>query len=139
VLTVSALACGGSRGLLSPSDGSGGSTGRSSTANPVIGSWETTIVIFTETDMQAWTTRWRFDQATGTPAPCLYRQTVASVLEGVTTEKVRTCTWEAANARLTIRFDDTGAVFESQYRFPGGDTSRLIFEGIEYHRIDQEP
>jgi hypothetical protein len=84
-----------------------------------------------ENDLQLWTTRWAFRS----DATCLFRQTTRSVLADAEFVKRRDCTWATGTGRLRIRFTDTGATVESDYFFPGGDTSRLQFEDLEYRRV----
>jgi len=123
------MGCTGEAGLLS---GPGGGTrGGQTTPNPLIGEWETTLVVQVASTIQLWTTRWTFE-ADGT---CRFRRTVTDpLLGGVILTRLRDCRWSAANAVLTVTFGDTGERLDAPYSFPGGRRDRLLLEGIEYRR-----
>jgi hypothetical protein len=121
-------ACAGGSRILSYGDDT--ASGQSDGSPRLIGEWETTLGVTAGGDLQTWTTNWRFE-ASGT---CRFRQTIRSVLSG-TRVKLRHCTWSTANGAARITFSDTGLLLEIPYSFPGGDTSRMIFEGLTYQRI----
>ncbi len=121
-------ACAGGSRILSSGDDT--SSGRSDGSPRLIGEWETTLVVSAGGDLQTWTTNWRFE-ASGS---CRFRQTIRSVLSG-TREELRLCAWVTTNGEARITFSDNGQLRQIPYSFPGGDTSRMIFEGLIYQRI----
>ena len=127
-----APACDGERGLLDVDDNTGIGGGNTGGADPLVGEWEVTFVIFVSPDVQTWTTNWIF----AADATCEFEQTVRSALDGTTIVDARTCTWSTTNGRLRIQYDDSEEVTESAYSFPGGDTTRLLFQDVEYQRVD---
>lgn len=99
--------------------------------SPLIGEWETTLLVSTSEDSQLWTTRWIFND----DATCQFRQTILSVLAGETTREQRECHWTESSATAAIVFDDTGEILRVPFSFPPGERDRMIFEGFEYQRV----
>lgn len=122
------LACTSERNLFAPDTIQAGATGSGTAA--LVGEWRTVLWMDVGTDVQTWTTIWRF-QADGA---CLFTRTVRSMLEDVTRTTVRPCQWTAANAVITVTYDDgtTSLLSFSFYRL---DRNRLLLEGIEYARL----
>ena len=125
-----ALGCNGTRSLLAPDGGNGGRSGGSGDPTALLGGWETTFLVTVPGDIQLWTTRWDFLSG----GVCHFLQTSQSVLDGITIVDDLDCTWSSGNGMLSIVLED-GRTFSSAFSFPGGDTSRLIFEGVEYQRV----
>jgi hypothetical protein len=129
VLLTLLAGCTGERGpLVTPTDGPGG---RIDATSAVVGEWETTLIIQTDTDVQSWITNWLFRR----DDTCRYRQTIQSVLDGTTRVKLRDCTWVVRNATLEVTFLDSGEALVLAYSFAAASRDRLVLEGIEYRRI----
>lgn len=125
-LLLLSAACVSERALFTAPDPPGG---RSDATNPLIGTWETVLVIQTTADFQTWTTTWNF----GTGGTCGYHQLVRSLLLGDSVRQ-RQCTWTTSVGQLTITWDDDGTTIGMPYSFPVGRTDQVTLEGIEYRR-----
>ena len=119
-------------GNLFETDRMSGIAGGGNNTAAVLGTWETTIIVSVEGDLQTWTTRWEFNAAGRT---CRFTQTVESVVEGFPRIETRPCTWTTANGILTVTFSDNGEVLPMTYEFAGLDPNRLVLDDIEYHRV----
>lgn len=106
-------------------------TGRSSSASPVIGTWQVTLLISVTGDLQEWTTRWQFNPS----RTCGFERTTFSFVEGIRRTVSRTCTWTDRGTAVEVRYDDTGVSQTLPYEIPAFDIRRLILEGVEYQRV----
>ena len=120
-------------GSLFENDRMSGVAGSGNNSLAVVGTWETTIIISVEGDLQNWTTRWEFDAAGRT---CRYTQTTESLVEGFPRIKTRPCTWTTANGIVTVTYTDNGEVLAMTYEFASLDPNRLVLQDIEYHRVN---
>ena len=119
-------------GSLFETDRMSGVGGGGSNTPAVVGTWETTIIVSVEGDLQNWTTRWDFNAAGLT---CRFTQTIESLVEGFPRVETRPCTWTTANGILTVTFTDNGEVLPMTFEFAGLDPNRLVLDDIEYHRV----
>ena len=119
-------------GSLFENDRPSGVSGGGNNTVAVVGTWETTIIVTVEGDLQNWTTRWEFE-ATG--LECRFTQTIESLVEGFPRIETRPCTWTTANGIVTVTFTDNGEVLPMRYDFAGLDPNRLVLDDIEYHRV----
>jgi hypothetical protein len=106
-------------------------SGRSSSASPVVGAWQVTLLVSVQADLQEWTTRWQFDA----DRRCAFRRTTFSAVEGVRRTVERECTWVDRGGVLEVRYSDTGHTDRLPYSVPAFDTRRLVLEGVEYQRV----
>jgi len=123
------LSCAAERNPFAPETVQGGGTTPGTTAT-LVGDWRTVLYVEVVDDVQTWTTTWRFQADGG----CVFTRTVRSVLEDVTRTTVRSCHWTAANAVITVTYDD-GTRSLLPFAFAQLDRNRLVLEGIEYARI----
>jgi hypothetical protein len=126
------VACGGERSLFAPDYQPGGS-GRPVRDPAVVGTWQAVLLISVETDLQTWTTTWRFDA----DGRCLFTRVVRSVLEGVDRTTALACTWRTANASIAVTYTDWATTAELPYTFASSDPDRLVLEGVEYSRVSR--
>jgi hypothetical protein len=105
--------------------------GRAAGTSPVVGTWQTTIVLFVAGDLQEWVTRWRFDK----DRRCGFERTTFSFVEGIPRTVARSCTYRDLGTVVEVRYDRTGDIQQLPYRFPDFSNRRLILEGVEYERI----
>lgn len=127
LLTIGACT-GGTRSLAGPERPP---PGQGDTSPSLIGEWQVSYMIAGEGFQQFYTDTWRFD-ATG---DCRFHQTIRRPLPESTVTRQRDCSWSTANGRVSLHFLDTGQRMDVEYSHPGGDTSRLIFDGTSYLRI----
>jgi len=128
-LLLGLSACEGQRDLFGPSRPLG--QGSNTSNSPLVGTWEVTLIVSVDGDLQTWTTNWQFRS----DRTCTWRQIIESAVEGLSREEVRDCTWTDANSAVTVVYLDTGASETLPYSFPTFDTSRLILQGVEYLRL----
>ena len=119
-------------GSLFENDRMSGVAGGGNNSVAIVGTWETTIIVSVEGDLQNWTTRWEFEAVA---LSCRFTQTTESLVEGFPRIETRPCTWTTANGILTVTFTDNGEVLPMQYDFAGLDPNRLVLDDIEYHRV----
>jgi hypothetical protein len=119
-------------GSLFENDRMSGVSGGGNSSIAVLGTWETTIIVTVEDDLQNWTTRWEFE-APG--QACRFTQTTESLVEGFPRIETRPCTWATANGILTVTFSDNGEVLPMRFGFASLDPNRLVLDDIEYHRV----
>ena len=133
---ILSLACRGeplapSAGLpVSSGGGAGGGLAGGTSPSPLIGTWQTVVLIQVSDDLQRWTTTWRFD-ATGT---C--RQTIVteSLAEGFPRTSERGCTYRTDVSNVAVTYADGGTV-TFDFSFAGFSPDRLVLDGFEYQRL----
>jgi len=115
--------------------GLGGDTdrpsGRSSSPSPVVGTWNVVLVISVDSDLQQWTTTWRF----GSDRTCDFTRVTLSLVEGISRTVERSCTYVDRGGTLEVSYTDGTAPSTLPYEIPAFSTDRLILEGVEYERI----
>jgi hypothetical protein len=128
------LACRGeplapSPGLPFPGGGGGGQTGGTS-PSPLVGDWQTVVLIQVSDDLQRWTTTWRFE------AGDTCRQTIVteSLAEGFPRTSERSCTYLTNESSVAITYAD-GATVTFDFSFTGFSPDRLVLDGYEYQRL----
>jgi hypothetical protein len=104
--------------------------GRSSTASAVVGTWRVTLIIVVQSDLQEWTTTWRF----GSDGRCDFQRETLSAAEGVRRTVARACTYVDRSSQVDVTYDD-GERTALPYEIPAFSNQRLILEGVEYERI----
>lgn len=123
-------ACGGERSLFAPDHQPAGS-GTPGRDPAVLGTWQVVLLISVETDLQTWTTTWRFE----TDGTCRFSRVIRSALEGQDRITVRPCNWRTANATITVTYTEDATTALLPYRFAALDPNRLVLEGVEYSRV----
>jgi hypothetical protein len=98
---------------------------------PLIGGWRAVIVIDAGSDIQEWTTTWRF--AAG--GQCHLTKTARSLAEGITRTTDRDCTFVDRATAVEVTYVDTGTTTSMPYSVPSNSTTHLVIEGIDYERI----
>jgi hypothetical protein len=126
-LLIIGACTGGTRSLVGPDR----PPGQGDTSPTLIGEWQISYVITGEDFQQFYTDTWRFEAA----GDCLFHQTIRRIVPESTITRQRDCSWSTANGRVSLTFRDTGQRLDVEYSHPGGDTSRLIFDGTTYGRI----
>ena len=133
VALILSLACRGEplapSGTQFPGGGGGGQAGGTS-PSPLIGDWQTAVLIQVSGDLQRWTTTWRFDAS----ASC--RQTIVteSLAEGFPRTTARSCTYRTNGSSVAVTYAD-GATLTFDYSFAGFSPDRLVLDGYEYQRL----
>lgn len=128
LLILGACGDGGPTGPQRLGDG-GVSTGQGS-AELLVGTWRTVVVVEVPGDLQTWTTTWRFE-ADGT---CRLTTERESSVEGFPRVTDRTCTYVVTGAEIAVRFAG-GGTLEMEYDFAGFSPDRLVLNGFEYERL----
>jgi hypothetical protein len=89
------------------------------------------IVIFLETDVQTWTTVWRFDKS----GSCRLTKTSFSLVEGFPRVDDQACTFIVQGTEIIATFPATSATTKVRWDYVGTSSNRLRLEGVEYERI----
>jgi hypothetical protein len=120
-------------GNLFETDRPSGQAGGGTTSPVVVGSWETTLIVNVDGDLQTWTTRWDFNAAGLT---CRFNQVVESLVEGIPRIETRPCTWLTSNGFVSVTFTDNEEVLRMAFEFADFDPNRLVLDGTEYQRVE---
>ncbi|MGE0553502.1 MAG: hypothetical protein AB7R55_08725 [Gemmatimonadales bacterium] len=106
-------------------------SGRSSSPSPVVGTWEVVLVVNADTDVQRWTTTWRF----GSDRTCDFKRVTLSLVEGISRTVERSCRYVDRGGTLEVSYADGTAPSSLPYEIPAFSNDRLILEGVEYERV----
>ena len=109
--------------------GGGGQAGGTS-PSPLLGDWQTVVLIQVSGDLQRWTTTWRFDAG----GACRQTSVTESLAEGIPRTSERTCTYLTGESSVAITYAD-GAMVAFDFSFAGFSPDRLVLDGNEYKRL----
>lgn len=98
----------------------------------LVGTWKTVIVIFLDTDVQTWTTVWRFESA----GACRLVKTSFSLLEGFPRTDDRACTFIVQGREIVAEFPATSQMMRMTWDLVGVSPDRLRLEGVVYERVE---
>jgi hypothetical protein len=107
-----------------------GTSGGSSAASALVGTWQAVVVIQVPGDVQTWTTTWQFD-ADGT---CRETRVTESLAEGFPRTVDLACTWTSTDTAITVTFGGGGGTLVMPFSFAGLSPDRLLLDGFEYQR-----
>jgi len=110
--------------------GNSGISGGDGDAERLIGTWRTVVVVEVPSDIQTWTTTWRFEPV----GNCLQTVETESLAEGFPRVTERPCTFVTGGSEVTISFTGGGTLV-LEYSFADFSPDRLILDGFEYERL----
>jgi hypothetical protein len=115
--------------------GAQGGGGSGTTAAALAGHWQRFDVLTADSssDVITQTTEWVFDTA----GFCQRIITTESATEGIPRQEQRGCSYVVGAQSITITWDDS-TVNEFSFSFAGFDPDRLVLDGLEYDRVDDE-
>jgi hypothetical protein len=111
--------------------GGGGGGGGGGATGPLVGSWETTFVVQTSSDIQRHTVRWSF-RSNGT---CGRAVEIYSVFEDRTLTSSVSCTFQSGGGQVAITYEGRSSDVNFSWTLENFSPDRLILDGVVYDRV----
>jgi hypothetical protein len=139
LLVLSAVALAGCEGAvrdpvgLGSGGGDGGTIGGGGNGGTsvLLGSWETTFIFRTSSDVQTHTVTWNFNAG----GSCRRVVEIYSVLEDRTLVTGTNCTFISGGGQVAVTYEGRSSAVNFSYTLENFSPDRLILDGVIYDRI----
>jgi hypothetical protein len=137
LLVMSALVLAGCEGAVRDpvglgNGGDGGTIGGGGNGgNVLLGSWETTFIFRTSSDVQTHTVTWSFTSG----GSCRRVVEIYSVLEDRTLVTGTDCTFNSGGGQVAVTYEGRSSAVNFSYTLENFSPDRLILDGVIYDRI----
>ena len=111
--------------------GGGGGGGGGGASGPLVGSWETTFVIQTSTDIQRHTVTWTFSSN----GSCGRVIQIYSVQADRTLTTSTDCTFRSGGGQVAVTYAGRSSAVTFSWTLENFSPDRLILDGVTYDRI----